>query len=205
MNDLLISLAKKTVEACVRGDGIIQPPNPLPKEFNRRAGVFVSIHKVIPFTQPTSSVIKERFRGALHPQELYDGYQPTVAKEELRGCIGTYLPTRENIALEIIYNAIESATRDPRFSPITASEIPQLRYSIDILSAPETVTKISDLDVKRYGLIISALDGRRGLLLPDLEGVETVEQQIAICKAKAGISPEEEVYLERFTVERHSS
>lgn len=199
----IIDLAKKAVETYIRSRKVIKPPNPLPKEFNRKAGVFISIHKVIPFAQPTSSIIKERFRGALHPQELYDGYQPTVAKEELRGCIGTYLPTQENIALEIIHNAIESATRDPRFFPVTAGELPHLRYSIDILSAPEIITKIEDLDAKRYGLIVSTSDGRRGLLLPDLEGVETVEQQLEICRAKAGILPEEKVTFQRFTAERH--
>lgn len=201
--DLFISLAKETVEFYVKKSKITRPLFPLPEEFNRRAGVFVSIHKVIPFTHFTSSIIKERFRGHLHPQELYDGYQPAVNKEELRGCIGTYLPARENIAEEIIHNAIDSASRDPRFFPVTAGELPQLKYSIDILSIPKSVTKIEDLDAKRYGLIITAADGRRGLLLPNLEGVETVEQQIEICRAKAGISPEEKVTLQRFTVERH--
>ena len=201
--DKFIFLAKQVVKTYIQNNKIIQPPEPLPEEFNRRAGVFVSIHKIIPFTQPTSSIIKERFRGALHPQELYDGYQPTVAKEELRGCIGTYLPTRGNIAEEIIRNAIDAATRDPRFSPVTSGELPHLRYSIDILSLPEPVIKMNDLDPKRYGLIVSTEDGRKGLLLPDLEGVETAEEQITICQTKAIIHPEEEVYLERFTVERH--
>ncbi|MDP3998760.1 MAG: AMMECR1 domain-containing protein [bacterium] len=198
-----IFLAREAVKSYVKGGKVIQPPHPLPKELDRKAGVFVSIHKVAPFTQPTSSTIKERFRGTLHPQEFSDGYQATVNKEKLRGCIGTYLPTRDNVALEIIHNAIDSATHDSRFFPVTAGELPHLRYSIDILSTPEIVTKIEDLDVKRYGLIVSTPDGRRGLLLPDLEGVETVKEQISICKSKAGIYPEEEVYLERFTVERH--
>ena len=201
--DKFVSLAKAAVETYVRSGKVIRPPIPLPKELNRRAGVFVSIHKITPFVNITSSVIKERFRGALHPMELYDGYQPAANKEELRGCIGTYSPTKENLALEIIHNAVETATRDPRFLPITIGELPALHYSIDILSTPETVIKITDLDVKRYGLIVTAAGGRKGLLLPALEGVETVEQQLEICKLKAGILPEEKVNLQRFTVERH--
>lgn len=201
--DVYLRLASQTVETFVKKNEIIKPPSPLPKEFAHQAGVFVSLHKVTPAVQITSSLIKERFNGALHPQELYDGFQPPAGKEELRGCVGTYLPTQKNIALEIIHNAVEASSHDPRFFPVTVGELPHLRYSVDILSTPETVIKIDDLDVKRYGLIVSAVDGRRGLLLPDLEGVETAKQQIEICRQKAGILPEEKITLERFSVERH--
>jgi len=201
--DLFTSLAKKTVEAYVKTGKVIKPPIPLPQEFQKRAGVFVSIHKITPKIQPISSLIKERFNGVLHPQELHDGFQPPTYKEELRGCIGTYLPSRKNLAEEIIHNAIDAATRDPRFFPVSQGELPQLRYSVDILSPIEIVTNKKDLDVRKYGLIVASNDGRKGLLLPDLEGVETVEQQIEICHQKAGISPKEKITLQRFTVERH--
>ena len=201
--DKFIYLAKEAVKTYVKNRQIIKPPSPLPEEFNRRAGVFVSIHKIIPFTQFTSSIIKERFRGTLNPPDFSDGYQPTAGKKELRGCIGTYLPVRKSIAEEIIHNAVNSASRDPRFPPITIGELPQLKYSIDILSIPENVIKNDDLDVKKYGLIVSTPDGRRGLLLPDLEGVESIQQQINICKTKAGIFANEKTNLQRFTVERH--
>lgn len=123
---------------------------------------------------------------------------------ELRGCIGTFLPCQNCIAQEIIHNAICAATQDPRFPPITANELPNLTYSVDILSEPRPVPDISCLNPKAYGLIVSAADGRRGLLLPDLEGVETAEQQIEICKQKAGISEDEPVSFQTFTVERHA-
>lgn len=121
----------------------------------------------------------------------------------LRGCIGTFLPTKENIAQEIIVNAISSAVRDPRFPPVSKEELPDLVYSVDILSASKTVSNRKAIDPKKYGLIVSTPDGRRGLLLPDIPGVETAEDQIAICKRKAGILPSEKVKLEIFTVERH--
>jgi len=122
----------------------------------------------------------------------------------LRGCIGTFVPTKPNIAQEIIANAIAAATQDPRFPPITAKELPELTYSVDILSASKTVSNHKLLHPRKYGLIVSTPDGRRGLLLPDIPVVETTEQQIEICRLKAGISPNERVKLEIFTVERHS-
>lgn len=121
---------------------------------------------------------------------------------ELRGCIGTFLPTRENIAEEIVANAISSAVHDPRFYPVTPDELDELEYSVDVLSEPEPVSDMSQLDPKKYGLIVEC-GYRRGLLLPDLEGVDTVEEQMRICRAKAGIDPEEPVKLYRFTVKRY--
>jgi AmmeMemoRadiSam system protein A len=122
---------------------------------------------------------------------------------QLRGCIGTFLPTRENIAEEIVANAISSAVHDPRFFPVAPDELEELEYSVDVLSEPEPVRSASELDPKKYGVIVEC-GYRRGLLLPDLEGVDTVEEQIRICRAKAGIAPDEPVKLYRFQVERYS-
>ena len=118
----------------------------------------------------------------------------------LRGCIGTFLPTTNSIAEEIIQNAISASTRDPRFLPITEEELPFLEVNVDILSTPVPTTK-EELDPKRYGVIVSQ-GFKRGLLLPDLDGVDTIEEQISIAKQKAGIE-DGEIELERFEVTRH--
>ena len=121
---------------------------------------------------------------------------------QLRGCIGTISPARSNLAEEIIFNAISASTRDPRFPPIRKEELPFLEINVDVLGEPEDIESEDDLDVKRYGVIVT--NGlRRGLLLPDLDGVETVQQQIAIAKQKAGIASYEKVSLQRFEVVRH--
>jgi len=122
--------------------------------------------------------------------------------DELRGCIGTIEPQRNNVAEEIIANAISSASRDPRFYPVTADELKGLEYSVDILTKPKPVRSRKQLNIKRYGVIVEA-GSRRGLLLPDLEGVESIEEQIDICRQKAGIAPEEPVRLYRFEVKRY--
>ena len=119
---------------------------------------------------------------------------------KLRGCIGTFLPTTNSIAEEIINNAISASTQDPRFNPITKEEIPYLEVNVDVLTTPEPTTK-DKLDPRKYGVIVKQ-GYKRGLLLPDLEGVDTVEDQINIAKQKAGITTGE-VELERFTVIRH--
>ncbi len=120
----------------------------------------------------------------------------------LRGCIGTILPTTECVAKEIINNAISASTRDPRFDAIRKDELPWLDINVDILGDPEDISSPNELDVKRYGVIVTK-GGRRGLLLPDLDGVDTVEEQISIAKQKAGIGEDEEVRLQRFEVVRH--
>ena len=121
---------------------------------------------------------------------------------ELRGCIGTIEPQRNNVAEEIIANAISSASRDPRFYPVTADELKELEYSVDILTKPRPVKSRKQLNIKRYGVIVEA-GGRKGLLLPDLEGVDSVDYQIDICRQKAGIAAEEPVKLYRFEVKRY--
>jgi AmmeMemoRadiSam system protein A len=123
-------------------------------------------------------------------------------KGELRGCIGTFAPTTDSVAEEIIQNAISAATKDPRFPSVDPSELDDIDYSVDVLSAPENVDGMDELDAKKYGVIVSC-GGRRGLLLPDLEGVDTVEEQVSIASMKAGISPSEEVELQRFEVKRY--
>ena len=136
---------------------------------NRRAGVFVSIHK----------------------------------NGSLRGCIGTIAPTCSSIAQEIAQNAVSASTRDPRFPAIRPSELDELEITVDVLGDTERIDSPDQLDVKRYGVIVSK-GRRRGLLLPNLDGVDTVEEQIGIALQKAGLDSDEENYeLERFEVVRH--
>ena len=120
---------------------------------------------------------------------------------ELRGCIGTFEPLKSDVTQEIIANAISSATRDPRFLPVEADELDDLEYSVDILNSPEPVSDTDQLDPEKYGVIVES-GFRRGLLLPDLEGVDSVEEQIRICRLKAGIARDEAVNLYRFEVRR---
>jgi AmmeMemoRadiSam system protein A len=122
---------------------------------------------------------------------------------ELRGCIGTIAPTQPNLVQEIIENAISAGTRDPRFAPVTPDELAELVYSVDVLSEPEPIESLAELDPLRYGVIVSR-GSRRGLLLPNLEGIDTAEEQVAIARQKAGIGPREPVQLERFEVKRYT-
>jgi AmmeMemoRadiSam system protein A len=121
---------------------------------------------------------------------------------QLRGCIGTFMPVCNNVAEEIIRNAICAASQDPRFLPVGEKEVASLEYSVDVLSAPERIRDIEDLDPRRYGVIV-ARGGLKGLLLPDLEGVDTAEEQLKIAKMKAGIGPHEDVDIYRFEVKRY--
>ncbi|MBQ9062493.1 MAG: AmmeMemoRadiSam system protein A [Eubacterium sp.] len=122
--------------------------------------------------------------------------------DRLRGCIGTILPTTGSIAEEIIRNAISASTQDPRFEAITPDELKWLDVSVDVLGEPERIGSIDELDVKRYGVIVTS-GARRGLLLPDLDGVDTPEQQVSIAMRKGGIDKDDPVVLERFEVIRH--
>ena len=121
----------------------------------------------------------------------------------LRGCIGTIFPTEPSLAEEIIQNAVSAAARDPRFSPIREEELPYLEISVDVLGTPEDIDSAEQLDVKKYGVIVSS-GRKKGLLLPDLDGVDSVEQQIQIASQKGGIRPGEPVRLQRFEVIRHT-
>lgn len=120
----------------------------------------------------------------------------------LRGCIGTIAATCDSIAEEIRENAISAVSRDPRFLPVREDELENLEINVDILGDAEDISSPDELDVKRYGVIVTN-GRRRGLLLPDLEGVDTVEQQIDIARQKAGIAPGEKLSLQRFEVVRH--
>lgn len=123
-------------------------------------------------------------------------------KGMLRGCIGTFQPAEPDVAHEIVRNAISAATCDPRFAPVREHELDTLEYSVDVLSPTEAIEDKSMLDPKRYGVIVQA-GGKRGLLLPDLEGVNTAEQQISIAMQKACIAPGTPVTLFRFEVKRY--
>ena len=168
--DCFVRLARETIEKYVlTREWHPVPEWAAPEMKNRKAGVFVSIHK----------------------------------EGKLRGCIGTILPVRRNIAEEIIHNAVSAATRDPRFDAIQPEELDKLEINVDVLSEPEKIDSKADLDVKRYGVIVSS-GSKRGLLLPDLDGVDTVEDQVHIAMRKGGITSRDQITLERFEVVRHT-
>lgn len=180
-------LAKKAVENYIKKGKIISPSEDLPEEFlTRRAGVFVTIEK----------------------------------NGKLRGCIGTYLPTRPTIAGEIIRNAVAVASEDYRFGPIQEKELSLLSYTVYVLSEPELVKDIKTLDPKIYGVIVkttpftypnqknvvsnSNVPYKTGLLLPDLDNVDTIEKQISIACQKGNIDPlKEKIVIYKFKVERY--
>ena len=182
-----VELAKKAVESYVEKGEIIVPAENLPKEMvEKKSGTFVTIEK----------------------------------NGELRGCIGTYLPTKENIAQEIIHNAVAAATEDYRFGPIRKEELPSLSYTVYLLGKPELVKDIKELNPKKYGVIVKTTPigspnrtdvvfnghavAKSALLLPDLEGIDTVEKQVSIACQKGGINPTgEKIIIYRFMVEKH--
>jgi AmmeMemoRadiSam system protein A len=141
--------------------------------------------------------------GELPPEMAEPGaaFVSLRIRRELRGCIGTLSPTKANLAEEIIANAILAATGDPRFLPVRPDELPDLNYEVDILSQLEPISEEAELDPERYGVVVEAR-GRRGVLLPAIEGVTTAAKQVAIAREKAGIAPGEEIFLSRFTVTR---
>lgn len=124
------------------------------------------------------------------------------SRGQLRGCIGTVLPTAGSLAEEVAYNAVQAATRDPRFPPVREAELDDLEVKVDVLRAPENCS-VDDLDPEQYGVIVSS-GGRRGLLLPDLEGVDDVRSQIEIAMRKAGIGPDDPCTYQRFRVDRYT-
>ncbi len=165
-----------------------------------------------PLVQLARRTIEQYVRSAQvisPPDPLTDELRPRAGvfvslhkHGELRGCIGTIEPTRANVAQEIIANAISAATRDPRFAPVTADELTDLEISVDVLTTPEPIRSQDELDPRVYGVIVES-GGRRGLLLPDLEGVDTTEQQVNIALRKAWIRPNEPYRMFRFRVIRY--
>lgn len=165
---LYVQLAKSAIEEYVRTGKKVSIPENLPPEFfEKKGGVFVSIHE----------------------------------GKELRGCIGTYFPLHKNLAGEIVSNAIAACSRDPRFSPIMSDELDKLSIEVSLLGEPQKISKLEELDPKKYGIIVKSPDGRQGLLLPELDGVDSVQQQISIACQKGGINPGFEKNLEIFRFE----
>jgi len=155
------------------------------------------------FVLGSQDSLPSSFRDAIPQKRAGVFVSIHLASGDLRGCIGTISPTCKSMAEEIVQNARWACSRDNRFNPVEASELGDLKIKVDVLSEPEPIDSIDELDAKKYGVIVSAKDGRRGLLLPDLEGVESAHEQIEICRRKGGIGPNEPVSLQRFTVERH--
>ena len=164
---------------------------------------------------PLAKLAKETVETCVKEDKILQPGEPTPEMREkagvfvsihklggLRGCIGTFEPQKDNVAEEIITNAISSATRDPRFPPIAPSELEDLTYNVDVLTTPEPIDSKDQLDPKKYGVIVEC-GFRRGLLLPDLEGVDSVDYQLNICRQKAGIAPDEPIKLYRFEVRRY--
>ena len=156
---------------------------------------FVRTHSYLPLPAELSQELTESRAGAFVSIKKYG---------KLRGCIGTFVPAQQSLAEEILYNAVSAAAHDGRFEPIEERELNRLVYSVDVLSTPEPIASAEELDPKVYGVIVKSVhDNRRGLLLPDLAGIDTAEQQLAVAREKARIQPKEEVALARFTVVRH--
>ncbi len=149
---------------------------------------------------------KLKLPNNLNSEELYNkkaGAFVTLKKKgELRGCIGTIFPVKEKVGEEIIENAVSSAFRDPRFYPVKEEELDEIEYSVDVLEEPEEVKSKDELDPYKYGVIVTK-GSRKGVLLPNLEGVETVEKQLDIALRKAGINSDENYKIEKFRVIRH--
>ncbi len=154
---------------------------------------YIKTGRIMEVPKDLSSELLNQRRGAF----------VTIKKDGiLRGCIGTIEPTRANLAEEIIYNAVSAGVRDPRFEPVREEELPYLVYSVDVIYPPEPVSSIDELDVEEYGVIVSK-GFRKGVLLPNIEGVDTPHEQVKIALRKAGIGEYENYKLERFQVERH--
>ncbi|MBP5352426.1 MAG: AmmeMemoRadiSam system protein A, partial [Alphaproteobacteria bacterium] len=160
---------------------------------HRCVETFVTTGKPIAFPDNLPTVLLQNRAGVF----------VTLKKNgQLRGCIGTIEPVRENIAREIWHNAVSACSQDPRFIPVRPDELAEIVYSVDVLTPSHPVQNLSALNPKIDGVIVQN-GNRRGLLLPDIEGVDTVAQQLAISKQKAGIAPNEPVQVFTFRVERH--
>jgi AmmeMemoRadiSam system protein A len=155
---------------------------------------FVKEQKVV---EPPAELVGEAGEPAGVFVSLHD------EQGRLRGCVGTVQPTRPTVPEEIVRSAINSATEDPRFPPVRPDELEGLEIHVDVLTPMEPIEGVEQLDPRRYGVMVESTF-RRGLLLPDLPGVDTVEEQVAIACRKAGIEPDEEMQLYRFEVNRYT-
>jgi len=171
------------------------PNNILPQELARLAvEAFIRDRVTIEAPVEPTGILAQR-AGAFVTLRYLDG--------RLRGCIGTIEAAQATVAEEIVQNAISSATRDPRFSPVSTNELPLLLYSVDVLAPPEPARGPEDLDPEVYGVIVeSLLEQKRGLLLPGIDGIDTAESQWIAVHSKAGIVPGSPVRVERFKVTR---
>ena len=174
-SDSIPALARRTIEIFIKTGEVIHPPADVP-------------------TRRDSDLLSFR-AGCFVSIKTHEG--------DLRGCIGTIDPVKDSLAEEIIANALRAATRDPRFAPVRAGELPNLKYSVDVLSTPEPCT-LADLDPQTYGVIVEDESGHRGLLLPNLEGIKAAAEQVEIASRKAGIAPGSPVKLFRFRADRYS-
>lgn len=175
--DAYVKLARRTIEKYVISGRKLRMSEDLPKEMQEKM---------------PEEMLKRRAGAFVSIKK--DG--------QLRGCIGTIQAVQDSLAEEIIENAVSAAVRDPRFSPIEPEELEYLVISVDVLGETEKISSPEELDTEKYGVIVTK-GRKRGLLLPNLEGIDTVEEQIAIAKQKAGIGEHETVELERFEVVRH--
>jgi AmmeMemoRadiSam system protein A/AmmeMemoRadiSam system protein B len=170
-------------------------PAELPALARRVIETFVTTGEIVAVPDPASDLLNQR-AGCFVSIKTREG--------DLRGCIGTIEPVKDTLAEELIANAISAATRDPRFSPVRKDELPALKYSVDVLTTPERC-RLEDLDPKIYGVIVEDREGaRRGLLLPNLEGIETAAMQVEIAARKAGIVLGTDTRLFRFRADRYS-
>lgn len=203
--DLLVRLARKSLETYIREHREIifsDVRDELIREYATRCDVDMNDNSLQSENISKGEDVSDK--DLLHLlEDTQAGAFVSLHKDgRLRGCIGTISATRDCLADEIIENAISASTRDPRFVPVTVDELDHLEYSVDVLSPAEPIESADQLDVKRYGVIVTN-GGRRGLLLPNLDTIDTVEEQIAIAKRKAGIGENESVKLQRFEVVRH--
>lgn len=136
------------------------------------------------------------------PGEAAGAFVSLKKAGQLRGCIGTIQPVRPTLAQEVLENAVSAATKDPRFQPITLEELDEITISVDVLAAPEPVSGLEELNPSRYGVIVKS-GWRKGVLLPDLPGITTAEEQVRIARQKAGIGEAERLELLRFEVKRY--
>lgn len=165
----------------------------------------LTIHHFTRYKKPPSE-IPEEIQRALAGQRAATFVSIHTLDGELRGCKGTLEPGHAAVQEEVISNAISACSRDTRFPPVREEELDNLEIHVDVLSATEPILGPAELDIKRYGVLVSTPDGRRGVLLPDIETIDTVEDQIAIACRKAGINPHREAFtLERFTTTRHKA